>query len=221
MAGSVRSTGPTLLPNVTCPTTFGIQHPQAEAPTPRVGTSVPAALASGLSAYTDRTGVQTVVAPSGWHCFASIAADGNGVLIVVPPGESTDPVPQPFLPDMREAVVSIETSACQGCRYELVCPLVADPSDAAAQGIPCPRSRPPAEQTTQLSATAAAFEDPPDTVGDGFPSGGPYPANGVVMHHGPVPQPGSETGLAETCSLPAGQHATCTAILNEFLRRYE
>jgi hypothetical protein len=97
---------------------------------------------------------------------------------------------------------------------------MADAAGAASYGQ-CSRRRPPAEVVTQLSATAAGFEDPPGVVGDGFPSGGSQPANGVVIHHGPVPAPGAETGLAETCTLPEAQRGLCTAILNEFLHRYE
>ncbi|HLI57430.1 MAG TPA: hypothetical protein VKY26_10430 [Actinomycetota bacterium] len=210
-----------MLPNVTCPTSFGITDPDVQASTAQVRTDVPAALASQLATYTDRAGILTIVGPRGWQCEASIGADGTGVLVVVPPQESLNPEPTGFLPDQREGIGATETSACAGCRYALVCPVLIDPGDQATYG-PCANSRPPAETVSRLSASSASFEDPPNVAGDGSPSGGPNPANGVVLLQSTAAgsAPEDQTGFGETCTLPAAEHSICTAILDEFLARY-
>lgn len=52
--------------------------------------------------------------------------------------------------------------------------------------------------------------------GTGVPSGGQYPANGVMTYY-----PRAANGSwVETCILPPGQKAECTASLNAFLARY-
>ena len=102
----------------------------------------------------------------------------------------------------------------------LVCPLLPDPAGAAVYGA-CPHARPAGESVTHPSSSTAAFGDPPGITGDGAPSWGPYPANGLIIHHPPTANPGADTGYIETCTLPEADHALCTAALNDFLRRYE
>lgn len=216
--GVPAGTGPTVVPNVVCPESFGIDHPEVLAPVKVLRTNLPAVVA-GLAAYTDAAGVQTVIAPQGWVCRAALGADGSGSIIAVPPTSSVDPEPVSYRTDRREAVSSSETSACLSCRLALVCPILADPVDANALGQTCTVTSPSTEGRTPISATTVAFEDPPGTAGYGAPSGGPDPANGVViLHPSSATLPGE--GLAETCTLPASEHDLCTAILNEFVRRY-
>lgn len=209
-----------MLPNVVCPESFGIDHPQVWAPVKTLGTNIPAAQAASLAAYTDGAGIQTVIAPRGWLCRAALGADGSGTIIAVPPTSSVDPEPVGYQADPREAVSSSESSACLGCRLGLVCPIFSDPVDASALGVPCTKASPPTEIHTPISATTIGFEDPPGTAGYGAPSGGTDPANGVVILHTANPPDASGIGLAETCTLPAAQHEMCTAILNEFVKRY-
>jgi hypothetical protein len=82
----------------------------------------------------------------------------------------------------------------------------------------CQYTKPAEEQSTQLSSTVVAFEDPPGVAGDGDPSGGPYPANGVMIYG-----PGSvmDGSWIETCSLPASDHSLCNVSLNEFVSLYQ
>jgi len=140
----------------------------------------------------------------------------------VPPGTATPTfgeMPQPYIADGRQAITAYESSACRGCLYQLICPLLIDQADAATQG-PCPHARPRQEQVSYPSANTAAFEDPPGVAGDGAPSGGAYPANGLISHHPPSSSPGAETGLEETCTLPADDHELCAAVLYDFAQRY-
>ena len=141
-------------------------------------------------------------------------------MTAVPPGTSPQPSVRGFTSDRREAVAASGTSACRGCTYALVCPLLPDPAGAAVYGA-CPHARPAGESVTHPSSSTAAFGDPPGITGDGAPSWGPYPANGLIIHHPPTANPGAETGYIETCTLPEADHALCTAALNDFLRRYE
>ncbi len=48
------------------------------------------------------------------------------------------------------------------------------------------------------------------------PSGGPYPANGVMTYYS-----GNENGgWLDTCTLPNSEHALCTVALNAFVSFY-
>ncbi|MCW3036859.1 MAG: hypothetical protein JWM17_2171 [Actinobacteria bacterium] len=217
---TVAATQSTALGVVVCPTTFGITSPSLPRLPTQLRTSVPAALAGRLSAYTDQAGTVFTIAPQGWQCAGAVAADGSSSVMVVPPGASTQPFPRGFTVDGREGVATSGTSACRGCTYDLVCPLLADAADAPLYP-PCSHVPPPAESVTHPSATAVGFQDPPGVAGDGAPSGGAYPANGVIVFHPPTPNPDAETGFIETCTLPEADHALCTAALNDFLRRYE
>jgi hypothetical protein len=120
-----------------------------------------------------------------------------------------------------EAVGAGSTSAYMGS-YE-ACYLFAGVRPLVP-GVQCPQ-RPTGESVVRLSKTAVAFEDPPRVKGTGNPSGGPLPANGVVVYKA---RPGRSaagtpdtTGFLfeETCVLPASEHTLCTALLNDSLTR--
>jgi len=122
-------------------------------------------------------------------------------------------IPALYPPSSDEAITGSETggspvqAAAQACSFF--------PAAAAATqsdlGHGC--SSLPASQTmTQISANTVGFEDPPGVAGTGNPSGGPYPANGVVTYSAAV-QPGTYVG---TCTLPPSDHALCTSVLNYF-----
>jgi len=166
-------------------------------------------LAGSLAAYTDRQGYLTVVGPRGWNCAASYGADGSGGVSVFPRGASATSI---------EAIAGSETSVCYGCTTGRACvffPAAAKAYPVAYQSA-CPARKPRRESTDRLSATVIAFEDPPFVKGEGIPSGGQFPANGVMTY-----LPGSYDGsYLETCTLPDNIHSTCTAILNDFVARY-
>ena len=77
---------------------------------------------------------------------------------------------------------------------------------------------PAGEIVVRPRPSLAEFEDAPGVAGSGWPSGGPYPANGVVGMRG------SPTGDAlvyrSTCTLPAADRAICTESLNDVISRY-
>ena len=206
-----------------CPTTFALARPPTLAPLP-TSASVHLAdgRAGGVAVYSDTAGNMTVVGPAGWQCTASYGADGSGGVVVYPPGESVLESPGEMWHvsggSTVEAVLGSETSACQGCAVGQACPLFA----AAARdyqsdfGRPCPVARSPHEQTFMTGTGVVGFEDPPGVAGDGAPSGGRYPANGVMTYY-----PESADGSwVETCTLPVPEHGLCTDALDAFVSAY-
>ena len=112
----------------------------------------------------------------------------------------------------------VPTSACAGCAEGQACPLFISAAKDFRDGFgrPCPTTRPAAENLDHLNAGVVAFEDPPGVAGDGVPSGGRYPANGVMTYYSGNPN-GS---WLETCTMPPGQKDLCTATLNYFTETY-
>jgi len=208
------------LPVVSCPTTLADPAPTPVALPSSRPVAVSAAPAAGLAVYADTLGVMALVGPKGWDCAAAYATDGSGGLVIYPPG-----APKPRSPNSvwklgqttAMGIYGTESSACYACTLGQACPLFA----AAAKtfrsylGHEC-KTRPVAETVTPISGGIVAFEDPPGVHGDGMPSGGKYPANGVMTYH-----PGAADGSwLETCTLPDSDKTECTAILNTFIVWY-
>jgi hypothetical protein len=164
------------------------------------------------------TGWVTVLAPVGWKCSGGVGATGALWISVVPPhtprgGASVSD----FLAGRDSAAVTAYFgSPGTGEVGGLACPFfaAATPQPGWAR---CP-AIPQHEQTARLGVHAVAFEDPPHVEGTGDPSGGPYPANGVVIYNA-TSRPAT-MAAEETCTLQTAEHGTCTAILNDFVRRY-
>ena len=223
--GTAASAGPVTanLPVVSCPTSIAVASPApAVSLPPSRPVAVPQAMAARLSVYTDNQGRMELVGPRGWNCTAFYGADGSGGVAVYPRGQR---LPQswtagwPLARTSAAAVVAgLESSACYTCTLAQACRLF--PAAAAAlhsylgrQACPV---RPAAETVTTISPGIVGFEDPPGITGDGVPSGGRYPANGVMTYH---PRAAAGSWL-ETCTLPGSDTAECTAILNAFLSWY-
>ena len=75
---------------------------------------------------------------------------------------------------------------------------------------------PPGEDAYGLTKNTTLFEDPPGVAGDGWPSGGSDPANGVVG----VNVAEQSLVYRSTCTLPSVQHSICTVVLNDVIARY-
>ena len=209
------------LPVVSCPTSLGVARPAVPLPRSRA-VAVPRALAVRLAVYADDVGVMELVGPAGWRCAASYGADGSGGMVVYPRGER---VPRswaagwPLARTSAEAAIAgQETSACYSCTLAQACRLFLSAATAwrsAGFGQGC-AARPAAESVVRVGAGIVIFEDPPGIQGDGLPSGGLYPANGVLTYH-----PGAPDGSwRETCTLPGSDKDECTAVLNAFLSWY-
>lgn len=207
---------------MSCPTKFASTPPSTTAPLPTSEeVSIPATLASELAVYSDTHGLMMLLGPKDWSCEAEYGEDGSGGVVIYPSGES---VPQSWgagwqLPasSTTEAIIGSQTSACQGCGAGQACRLFATAaSDFQSDiGQPCP-IRPASESVQPIGAGVVGFLDPPDVTGDGDPSGGLYPANGVMTYY----SPNVDGSWVETCTLPGSQHALCTAALNAFVASY-
>jgi hypothetical protein len=195
------------VPVVRCPTTFGVQGTARNAPASLVVLGHPSST-RGLAAYTNFE--EFLVAPAGMKCSGGVGADGNGSISVWPPGHSP-----PTQHSHYDGLTLILDPACAGCRAADACPFL--PNFAASLSFPCSTGDiPHGEQVYHLNADTALFEDPPGVGGDGWPSGGRDPANGIV---GVNVDEGSSV-YRSTCTLPAFDHWMCTVSLNDVLARY-
>src|SRR5580658_5395944 len=182
----------------------------------------PRALATELAVYGDTEEIMMLVGPRGWTCSAAYGADGSGGVIAYPKGET---VPESWgaawllsPPSSDEAISGAETggspvqAAAEACGYFL------DAATATLNdlGHGCP-GRPSSESIDEISTDVVGFEDPPGVSGEGTPSGGEDPANGVITYSSSL-SPGS---YRSTCTLPARQHPLSTASLDEFVAQYE
>jgi hypothetical protein len=201
-----------------CPSTYAFPDPPQKLLPASISLILPSSLLGKVEIYVDQQDIMLLMAPANWSCSAMYYVDGSGGITVYPPGESI-PSGRPFTPNNSEAVVGTETAACASCQLDQACPLF--PSAATANELtynqPCPENKPSGELVNRLSTTAVGFEDPPGVAGDGNPSGGPYPANGVLTYEGTVSTHGS---WLDTCTLPDNMHEVCTASLNYFLQLY-
>ena len=206
------------LPVVACSTTYGGPTPNNAQLPPSLAESVPADLAGQLAVYTDEQGLMDLLGPRGWACSANFGADGSGGVQVYPAGEtlSSGALSQG---STEQAIVGSQTSACFGCRVDQACPLFASAAtdEQNNYGTPCPTTRPPTETVETISSGVVGFSDPPDVAGDGNPSGGAYPADGVMTYQSGKDSNGS---WLDTCTLPDNEQQLCTAVLNDFVTSY-
>lgn len=232
---STTSSGPVALSVVECPTSRGISGTPPAAYPSTIAVSLDPATAEQVAYYSDDTrSLLPIMGPKGWDCSTEVGADGSTVVAVFPSSESKDfsgnnLYPQPFTASSDEAVVAYSPSACQGCISGLVCPLIPNADQQIGHGTyTCNEARPSAEAVDWLNGSPngpidlytsdqVGFEDPPGVAGDGTPSGGDFPANGVITY---TFDPSSEAGATSmTCTLPANDHSVCTAALNDFTTR--
>jgi hypothetical protein len=206
-ASAVASSGPSV-PVVRCPTT-GFLPPGAKSRAPsRIGVLGSPSSVRGLAAYTNFE--EFLVGPAGMRCSGAVGADGNGNITVWPAGRAARTQHA-----RSDGLTLILDPACASCRAADACPFF--PKLAASLGFPCSTtSIPKGEGVYHLNADATDFEDPPGVAGNGWPSGGPDPANGID---------GVNVGQASsvyrsTCTLPKSEHGICTISLNDVLARY-
>lgn len=220
------------LPVKECPTTQGIQGTSPSSLPSTITMSLPSSMAKSVAYYSDSTrSIAPIMAPAGWSCNVVEAVDGSITVSVFPRSESATfasqtSSPQPFATSKAIAVVADSGGACQGCVADIACPLISYVGTQTGQTTPCPNTQPTGEDVKWLNGSptmgsssvandAVSFEDPPGVAGEGDPSGGPYPANGVLLYS--YAEEGSASVV--TCTLPPSQHDLCMAILNDFSTR--
>jgi hypothetical protein len=161
---------------------------------------------AGLVAYTNT--VLFLIGPRAMRCSGVVGADGGSSVIVWPRGQRS-----PRQHSRGDGLTLDVIPACVGCMAAAACPFF--PSFARHLGSPCPSGVPAGETVERLSSNVVAYEDPPGVAGDGWPSGGSDPANGIVGIKG-------RDGVvySATCTLRASEHDICTASLNDVHARY-
>jgi len=205
MASTASGSATVRIPVVRCATVFGVSGPARRVPaTVAVNASGPT---HGLVAYSNTE--TFLLGPRGFRCSAIVAADGGSEVVAWAPGRA-----KPGLHSHGVGLTLNIDPACAGCRAGDACPFF--PAFASRLGFPCAAGVPPGEVHGLIGRDVATFEDPPGVAGSGWPSGGPYPANGVVGIGAGVEPP----VYRSTCTLPAADHAICTESLNDVVARY-
>lgn len=186
-------------------------------PPPRtITTNVPVGLQ--LGAYGISSTV--ILAPKGWPCDGGVSANGSVSISVHNPKSGIFASGNAYEPE--EAVTaSIPSAGTNGPRF-LACTFFAEAAyEIRQQGLECNGDAMPlGEQDSRAGVHLYTFEDPPAVHGNGNPSGGKNPANGVVVWCSAIDNHGFVTAVTATCTLPEKRHSVCTAILNDFLRRW-
>ena len=213
-------TASTTVPLVECVTGSGASSSPKPFPATRQ-VSVPGAMAKELSAYSDDQGEMYVVAPRGWTCQASVGADGNDSIAVYPPGEvgTSKFALGHTWPKSAQAVTGDILPSCFACYVGQACTFFPaaerDLVRVYGKQLTC-AALPEREGVLRLSSSVISFEDPAGVLGTGEPSGGNFPAEGVVTFKENTG--GTTYGSAmQTCTLPPREHALCTAVIDSFV----
>ena len=207
-ATSVAASTPTLsrltVPVVRCPTVFGTEGPRPALPA-RIAVLGRPASTAGLAAYSDTS--HFLLGPAGMRCSGIIGTDGGEQILVWAKGAP------PTDHATGKGLLLRYEPACAGCKSILLCPFF--PALASKLGFPCHSLIPAGETVVRATRHLVLFSDPARLAGDAFPSGGPYPANGLVDVVGR-----DQIVYRATCTLPRSEHQLCTTSLNDLLRRY-
>lgn len=125
----------------------------------------------GLVAYTNSD--LFLIRPADMACSGAVGADGGSEVVVWPKGQRS-----PHQHSPSDGLTLTVDPACVSCMAFDACPFFR--SFASKLGFPCMTGIPAGEVVDQLSADVAGFRDPAGVAGDGRPSGGRDPANGLV-----------------------------------------
>ena len=205
------------LPQVTCPTSYGVTPNPSPPPLPTsMQVAVPQNLADQLAVYSDQQGLMKLIGPQGWICSASIGADGSGSVFVHPLGQG-NPQTESHPGPNDQYITGGQTSACVGCTEGQACPLFASAAADYERDYQMKCPPPPATQSVvSLSPGVVAYEIPAGTTGTGAPSPSNYTTHGVMTYYS-----GNENGSwSASCVLPDSQKSICTESLNRFVDWY-
>ena len=199
------------VPVVRCRTTFGVPPEKVTVPARLhvrgVSRSTPA-----LAAYTNTE--EFLVGPAGMACTGAVGADGNGDVVVWPRGAR-----RPRMHSQWDGLTLVLIPACVFCQASEACPFFR--AFARELGFPCTAGVPVGERVDRVDSHLTRFQDPPGAAGDGWPSGGRDPANGLVGVKGHLQSgPYERSVYRATCTLPKRKHAVCAVSLNDVIHRY-
>ncbi len=194
---------------VRCPTRMGITGSHRRVPT-RITLDEPPSSATHLVAYTNTE--DFLVGPAGMACSGAIGVDGTATILAWPQGS-----PEPRRHSHGAGLSLSVDPDCVGCQAELACPFFT--AFARSLGFPCTDTIPSRERVDRIDTDLVSYQDPPGVSGDGWPSGGVDPANGVVALFGPRVRGRPEEVMSATCTLPAAASPVCTTSLNDAITR--
>jgi hypothetical protein len=167
---------------------------------------------AGLVAYTNTE--LFLIGPARMSCSGLISQDGATQLLVWPRGKR-----RPQQDSHEDGITLVSAPVCVGCQAEYACPFFA--AFARSLGFPCTTGIPAREKVTRPDSHLVLFQDPRGVAGDGWPSGGPDEANGMVVIQGSLkPGPRERAVYRATCTLPATQQPSCTISLDDVIDRY-
>jgi hypothetical protein len=147
-------------------------------------------------------------------CSGVISQDGDTQLLVWPRGKR-----RPQQDSDEDGITLVSAPVCVGCQAEYACPFFA--AFAQGLGLPCTTGVPARGTVTRPDSHLVLFQDPRGVAGDGWPSGGPDPANGTVVIQGSLnPGPHERAVYRSTCTLPARDQLICTVSLDDVIARY-
>jgi hypothetical protein len=226
LSGVASAQGPATarVPLVECVTGTGaISAPKPMAATKAV--NVPAALVNKMAAYSDDQGEMYLLAPLGWTCQASLGADGNDSIAVYPPGEvgTSQFALGHSWPKTAQAVTGDLLPACYACFVGQACTFFPAAEHDLVRDFSGQLSctpLPAGQSVSRVSSSVIAFVDPAGVLGTGEPSGGAYPAYGVVTFKDRSPS-GTYGSAMETCTLLKSERAICNAALRAFITGWE
>jgi hypothetical protein len=181
---------------------------------------LPPGSAGKLVIYSDSMGFMKLLGPPGWGCSAAVGADGSSGLTITPTNSGiwTNSDHALSAGSTVEVINGSQTGAATGSALEQACPFFKTAEQRWAEvGSSCPATPLP-ETATPFGKNAVEFIDPPHVYGTGEPSGGAYPASGVVIYQlvgGQEPE-----SWIETCVLPPNQRSLCSASLHDFALNY-
>lgn len=181
---------------------------------------VPPASAGKLVIYSDSMGIMKLLGPSGWGCSAAVGADGGSGLTITPTNSGiwTNSDGALSTGSKVEEINGSQTGSATGSALDEACPFFKTAEQRWAEvGSSCPATPLP-ETATPFGDNAVEFIDPPHVYGTGDPSGGAYPASGVVTFHPNAWQ--EPQSSIETCVLPPSQQSLCSASLHDFALNY-
>lgn len=194
--------GPTVQVSVSsCTATIFGAHIGAATPVP-LGTppdalvSIPSSLQGRLGAYGDSR--ELVLAPNGWTCRAQDSDPGTILEVASPDGtEFID------LKMDRTSASNVPSWTClifASVQRQHLCD--------ETFGV-----RPPEEVDRAVTSELVSFIDPPNVLGSGWKSGGPYETDGLAWYH---PDGQNVQSAIISCTVSPADRELCAPILDYF-----
>ena len=169
-----------------------------------------------LVLYSAVSAALQVLAPAHFDCQATVGADGSTSLTVWSPASTSATI-------TKGGVSAVVYPACSSCTLEFACPFFSSAAEALKRaGYPPCAAQPPKQVVHEVNAYTVSFSDPPGTDEPRgsealVPSDSADPTDGVAIYGAyTYGKYRDDVAVGAACVLPADEHATCVAVLNQF-----